>query len=179
MEKERYPGEQVGLRLFLDGLRPVVEQQLGKSTLLHHQIRKALRTGQLVDLRRARQMFNLLPRDQKREISAAIVAAADAPRVQAAKPAPDSVGPWVAFETDAQPHPTLPPAIRLDQRREASDSAVRVLVRPGTLPSVTAHTLRRIADTIEQDRRLLSKRFWLGPVAADGENVENGQSDGR
>ena len=177
MEKERYPGEQVGLRLFLDGLRPVVERQLGRSTLLHHQIRKALRTGQLVDLRRARQMFNMLPRDQKREISGAIVASADGPRLQ--RPAPAPVGPWVAFESDAQPHPSLPPVIRLDQRREASDSAVRVLVRPGTLPSITAHTLRRIADTIEQDRRLLSKRFWLGPVAVEGESKENGQSDGR
>ena len=43
MELERYPGEQVGLRLFLDGLRPVVEQQLGRGSLLHHQIRKCPR----------------------------------------------------------------------------------------------------------------------------------------
>ncbi len=39
-------------------------------------------------------------------------------------------------------------------------SAVRVLVSPGTLPQTAAAGLRRIADMIEGDRRLLSERHW-------------------
>ena len=39
-------------------------------------------------------------------------------------------------------------------------SAVQVLVSPGTLPASAAGELRRIADLIEGDRRLLSARYW-------------------
>jgi hypothetical protein len=34
------------------------------------------------------------------------------------------------------------------------------MVSPGTLPRVAADDLRRIADQIEGDRRLLSERYW-------------------
>jgi hypothetical protein len=35
-----------------------------------------------------------------------------------------------------------------------------VLVSPGTLPGSAAQALRRIAEWIERDRRLLSARHW-------------------
>lgn len=74
MERERYPGERGVLRLFLTELRPGVEHELGADSLLLHAIRKALRSGGLDELRRARRHFNALPRDQRQRLSAAVVA---------------------------------------------------------------------------------------------------------
>ena len=71
---ERYPGERQGLTLFLEELQPVVLQQLGRDSLLHHAIRKALRTGRLEALRHARALFNSLPRDDRQSLQAGIVA---------------------------------------------------------------------------------------------------------
>jgi hypothetical protein len=44
---------------------------------------------------------------------------------------------------------------------------LRVTIEPGTLPSVAADGLRRIATMIETDRRLLSPRFWDQDPASD------------
>ena len=55
------------------------------------------------------------------------------------------------------------PPVRVEYRHELAASPpapVRVTVEPGTLPSVAADTLRRMAAMIEADRRLLSSRFW-------------------
>ncbi|MDX6751495.1 hypothetical protein SH611_16940 [Geminicoccaceae bacterium 1502E] len=74
MERERYPGERSGLRLFLIELRPGVEHQLGADSLLLHAIRRALRIGGLAELRQARRLFNALPREQRQSLSLGVVA---------------------------------------------------------------------------------------------------------
>lgn len=160
MQRERYPGEAAGLRNFLAGLFPVVARELGSSSLLYHAIRRALQTGSLADLRRARQMFNLLPRDRRRALSGALIA--DGGDDPASGRCPRASGPWVVFEGAASGDPRTPPSVRLDHRGGGPAGELEVFVRPGTLPSVAARTLRRIAQLIERDRRLLSGRFWLG-----------------
>lgn len=159
MQRERYPGEAAGLRNFLAGLLPVVERELGRDSLLLHAVRRALKSGTLADLRRARQMFNLLPRERKQSVSSALVAAGKAPREQ---PRPPAHGPWISFDGGASGDPRLAPSIALGEPDRGPEHGLRVLVRPGTLPSVAAGTLRRIAQLIEGDRRLLSERFWFG-----------------
>jgi hypothetical protein len=74
MERERYPGERVGLRLFALDLLPVVERELGQEALVLHAIRRALRIGSLSEYRRVRRMFNLLPAATKQRLSIGIVA---------------------------------------------------------------------------------------------------------
>lgn len=177
MARERYPGERRGLGSFLEDLQPAVAQALGPDTLLHHAIRRALRSGDLEHLRHARTLFNNLPREQRRVLSATIVA-----RSGTAGPPKDEIleryarrptASFVTFElvpgsghkddTSIElSHELLPP------------SAVRVMVSPGTLPQTAADGLRRIAGMIEQDRRLLSERHWqdrtppAGPDQAEG-----------
>lgn len=159
MQRERYPGEATGLRSFLIGLQPIVARELGPDCLLLHAIRRALRTGSLADLRRARQMFNLLPREQKRRVSRGMVAAQRGPD----RPSVDGPpGPWVAFDGGASADRRVAPSIGLAEAGDGPARGLRVLIRPGTLPSVAAGTLRRIAELIEADRRLLSARFWRG-----------------
>lgn len=159
MQRERYPGEATGLRSFLIGLQPIVARELGPDCLLLHAIRRALRTGSLADLRRARQMFNLLPREHKRRLSSGMVAAGRAhDRSSSGEPS----GPWVSFDGAASADRRVSPAIGLAEAVDGPEHGLRVLIRPGTLPSVAAGTLRRIAELIEADRRLLSARFWLG-----------------
>ena len=74
MSKERYPGERRGLSIFLEELHPVVVERLGPDHLLHHAIRRAVRSADLDHLRHARTLFNHLPREQRRELSGAMVA---------------------------------------------------------------------------------------------------------
>ncbi len=159
MQRERYPGETAGLRNFLAGLLPVVERELGRDSLLLHAVRRALKTGSLADLRRARQMFNLLPRERRRAISAALVARGQ--KAGESDPAAGR-GPWIAFEGAASSDPRLRPTVGLCETGPGPEHGLRVLIRPGTLPSVAAGALRRIAYLIEGDRRLLSERFWFG-----------------
>lgn len=71
MEDERYPGETRGLRLFLEGLRPSIEAELGRDSLLYHRVRVALDRGDLAALRDARQMFNHQDSGLKRRLSLA------------------------------------------------------------------------------------------------------------
>ncbi len=160
MQRERYPGEAAGLRNFLAGLLPVAERELGPDSLLLHAIRRALKSGSLADLRRARRMFNLLPRDRKRAVSRGLLSGGRGSRD--ADPAAGR-GPWITFDGSACGQRGSPPRIGLgDGPGFASPDGLLVLVRPGTLPSVAAGTLRRIARLIEDDRRLLSDRFWFG-----------------
>lgn len=162
MVRERYPGEQRGLTLFLEELLPVVAAGLGTNHLLHHAIRRALRLGTLAPLRHARQLFNNLPREQKQHLSQGLIGASEsAPSTSDlleayAARAPE---PYVCFDATLGSGEALPPVVRL--RHELVDSAdVRVMVRPGTLPREAAEQLRMILSTIERDRRLLSQRFW-------------------
>lgn len=176
MRRERYPGEQRGLGSFVSELLPLVERELGPDSLLLHAVRRALCTGDLADLRRARQMFNLLPRERKRALSAGIVARSRS-RSTAARPQPDrgsllesysrrEPASFVCFEARESIGRPTPPAVGI-RHELLDDASLRVLVRPGTLPSAVADRLRRIADLIEKDRRLLSERFWRGAPCAD------------
>lgn len=181
MTQERYPGEQHGLGLFLEELQPVVIRELGRDSLLHHAIRRALATGRLAHLRHARGLFNTLSRELRQTLQAGIVATPEpAPRRERLL---DTYGrrepqPFIAIDSeigrDASPEP------QIGLRHELLDDvAVRVLIRPGSLPSGVAGRLREIADLIDHDRRLLSARFWraarMRVVTGEGrDNVENG-----
>lgn len=159
MPNERYPGEQQGLRLFLEALLPVVDE-LDEAGLLHHAVRRALRSGDLDRLRHARQIFNHLPRAQRQALSAAMLQErrpALAPQADAGEPALPAA-PMITFEAAEDGG-----GVTLGLRQEAEPSAaVRVSIHPGTLPSAAAERLRRIAAIIEADRRLLSARYWHG-----------------
>jgi hypothetical protein len=185
MTRERYPGERRGLGSFLEDLQPAVARQLGEDALLHHAIRRALRSGDLDHLRHARTLFNHLPREQRRELSSAIVAGADA-----AAPARDELleryarRPTAAFVT----FEVVPGSGERDDTSVAlahellPSAAVRVMVSPGTLPQTAADGLRRIAGMIERDRRLLSERHWReqgGGTAAMAGDLEQAENDHR
>jgi hypothetical protein len=160
MHEERYPGERRGLSLFLESLQPVVGRELGRDSMLHHCIRRALRSMTLQQLRHARQMFNNLPRELRTSLSRGLVSASAPPRGELLEAySQREPAPFVCFESEtgsAEPTPTT-----VGIRHELLESSeVRVLVRPGTLPSSAASSLREIADMIEGDRRLLSDRYW-------------------
>ena len=163
MEQERYPGERRGLGLFLDDLESVVEQELGQNSLLYHAILSARKSGTLRALRHARRLFNALPRHQRQSLSAGIIAAPEAAPERGSllegygKRDPQPV---VCFEAKSVgprgcDHQT-------ELRHELLEDAypVRVMIKPGTLPSAAANCLRELAQIIEQDRRLLSGRYW-------------------
>jgi hypothetical protein len=164
MATERYPGERRGLSLFLEDLLPAVEGVYGRPSLLFHAIRRALATGDLDHLRHARAIFNHLPREHRQLLAGAVVAGN---RGVPEPPAHELLeaysqrapAPFVSFEAGrpndvlasvSLTHELLPP------------SPVRVMVSPGTLPRTAADSLRRIAGMIEEDRRLLSHRYWCG-----------------
>ena len=162
MASERYPGERRGLQLFLRDLAPAVEAQCGPESLLMQAIRRALRSSDLERLRHARQIFNHLPRDRRQRLSASLV--------RRERPEP-SRGDLLASYSRRDPAPVIcfearqPGArrggVKVDLRHELLDTAdLTVLVRPGTLPTAAADELRRIAAMIDNDRRLLSDRFW-------------------
>jgi hypothetical protein len=183
---ERYPGERQGLGLFLEELQPVVALQLGRGSLLHHAIKKALKTGRLDALRHARALFNSLPRDDRQTLQAGIVASPEpAPKRQRLL---DDYGkrqpqPFVTIDCEAGPGADPTPHIAL-RHELLDDVALRVLIRPGSLPSGIAGRLRELADLIDHDRRLLSARYWRaarieivtdGGPAGDGRgNAESG-----
>ena len=163
MASERYPGERRGLGLFLEDLREAAVQVCGPDALLVHAIRRALRSHDLHHLRHARTLFNHLPREQRLLLSAACVVRGSEPaprkhelleRYSAREPAP-----FVAFESTGEPTPERAAVVRLTHELLPA-GAVQVLVSPGTLPASAAGELRRIADLIEGDRRLLSARYW-------------------
>jgi hypothetical protein len=73
MVEERYPGECRVLRLFLTELEPVALRGLGADSMLYHSIRRALSSNALAEMRRARRLFNVLPRDLKQRLSDGLV----------------------------------------------------------------------------------------------------------
>jgi hypothetical protein len=180
MQRERYPGEQRGLTLFLAELQPVVELVLGEDHLLWHAVRRALQKGTLEALRHGRQVFNNQPREIKQLLSMGMVEEGR-PEAPSRDDLLDSYATrepeaFVSFDL-ASTGEGDEPVVRL--RHELVDiPAVRVMVRPGTLPSSAANKLRAIADLIERDRRLLSQRFWadrhLHVEPDDSESVERG-----
>lgn len=178
--RERYPGERQGLGLFLEELQPVVAAVMGTDSLLYHAIRKALASGRLAALRHARGLFNSLSREERQTLQAGILAHHEAPAKAA--PAADPYrrrqprpvvridcdvvdgGPWGARTT---PRVGLGHAV-------VDDVALRVLVRPGSLPSSVAARLREIADLLDRDRRLLSARYWRRAQVEDASGPEDG-----
>lgn len=174
--EERYPGEHRGLTLFLGDLLPVVERELGRDCLLAHCSRRALRRGALHDLRHARRMFNMLARDTRSALTKALVA--ETGPVPARHDLLETYSrreptPFVCFESHQEPQNARPTSVAI--RHELLESStVLVLVRPNTLPSAAARALREIADMIEDDRRLLSTRFWDRDEPAGRDNVELG-----
>jgi hypothetical protein len=163
MEAERYVGERRALRHFLQELRPLVVATLGADAVLRYRIDRALQSGDLAALRKAREIFHNQPEDLKRRLMRGIF---EAP---AARPSKSHLlerytqrepEPFVRF--DAYPAATSEDvglSVELDHEL-CDDVPVRVLVSPGTLPGSAAQALRRIAEWIERDRRLLSARHW-------------------
>lgn len=163
MEGERYVGERRALRHFLQELRPLVVGALGQDAVLCYRIDRALRSSDLAALRRAREMFHNQPEDLKRRLMRGIF------ETPAPKPTKNHL---LDRYSDQEPEPFVRfdayPAARSDDlglsveldHELADDVPVRVLVSPGILPGSAAEALRRIAQWIERDRRLLSARHW-------------------
>lgn len=176
MDEERYPGERRGLRLFLEELLPALQAADGRHMLLRHAIRRALASGALHHLRHARQLFNHLPRGERQALSTAMLGPRPrkAPRREEMLEDLSRCEPRraICFETPRAGQGR--PPVKVEIRHElAPPVPLRVTIEPGTLPSVAADNLRRIATMIETDRRLLSPRFW------DQEQGGDGQRDAR
>ena len=180
MIQERYEGEKRGLGLFLEELAPVVDRELGRTSMLHHAIRRALVGHELKLLRHARDLFNALPRSDRQALSAGIVSepepggdadqeTSDRVPVRRAVRAPLRI----CFSASEDRAATSEISVELRGDDEfgngsRTDSSVGVLVRPNTLPSSAARALREIADMIEADRRLLSERYWRSAPRSSG-----------
>lgn len=179
MARERYPGERRGLSIFLEDVQPVVIELLGTDHLLQHAIRRALRSGDLDHLRHARTLFNHLPRETRQQLSGAIVARSGTsapPRHELleryARRPPAS---FVSFEIVPGSGEKDDTTIGLSHELLPL-SAVRVLVSPGTLPQTAIDGLRRITGLIEEDRRILSERYWRKRApAAEPAPAETGE----
>ena len=78
MDGERYVGERRALRHFLQELRPLVIAALGEDAVLRYRIDRALQSGDLVALRKAREIFHNQPEDLKRRLMRGIFEAPDA-----------------------------------------------------------------------------------------------------
>ena len=175
MDGERYVGERRALRHFLQELRPLVVAALGADAVLRYRIDRALQSGDLAALRKAREIFHNQPENLKRRLMRGIF------EVPAAKPSKSHLlerytqrepEPFVRF--DAYPAATTEDiglSVELDHEL-CDDVPVRVLVSPGTLPGSAAQALRQIAAWIERDRRLLSARHWQG--VARGRDSDEG-----
>jgi hypothetical protein len=168
MDGERYVGERRALRHFLQELSPLVVAALGPDSVLRYRIERALQSGDLAALRKAREIFHNQPEDLKRRLMRGIFEApAQRPtksglleRYNLREPEP-----FVRF--DAYPAATaegIGLSVELDHEL-ADDVPVRVLISPGTLPRSAAEALRHIAAWVERDRRLLSPRHWESAVA--------------
>ena len=180
MARERYPGERRGLSLFLEDLRQAAgAASAARNSLLVHAIRRALRSGDLDHLRHARTIFNHLPRDQRRELSAACVARSRAGSPPAhellerySQRAPST---FVSFESTGERWPERP--ARVAHPRAATGQPSPGDGDPGTLPRSAAGDLRRIAAMIERDRRLLSEHYWRrGATSARPEPAQTPKS---
>lgn len=179
MEGERYVGERRALRHFLQELRPLVGTALGRDSVLGYRIDRALGSGDLAALRLARQIFHNQPETLKRRLMRGIF---EAP---AARPDRNHLleryherepEPFVRF--DAHPSARSDDAglsVGLDHEL-CNDVPVRVMIRPGTLPSSAVEALRQIASWIERDRRLLSSRHWEDTRRREAAEGSGGES---
>ncbi len=179
MVEERYPGERRGLTRFLSELEPVVALEMGEASLLLHAIRAALRTGSLARLRHARALFNHLPREVRRDLSEALLhqpPTVPERRTLLAEYARRPATAVIAFESGERDRSTPRPSLRHELGHSAE---IRVLLRPGTLPAAAAERLRRIADVIEKNRRMLSSRYWRQRELAFEDDADSREADCR
>jgi hypothetical protein len=176
MDEERYPGEARGLRLFLEELLPVVQAVGEPLQLLERVIRRAVAGNRLHHLRHARHLFNHLPRAERQALSSAMLQ----PHAAALTQREDLLDAMsrrepavtVCFELAREVDAKRP--LRVELRHELGEPLpVRVSIQPGTLPSVAANALRRVAAMIEADRRLLSSRYWQGAREESDEHCES------
>ncbi|WGF87320.1 hypothetical protein [Marinivivus vitaminiproducens] len=164
MAEERYPGEQRALTLFLRDLCIVIQDEIGRDSILFRRIERGLARGDLHALREGRTAFLNQPEALRQSLVQAMLAKAAPPRPSRAEllgryrdAEPAS---FVRFEADRLGDRSGP-RIQADLTHELlPERPVTVLVDPGTLPSSAANALRAIADRIEADRRLLSERHW-------------------
>lgn len=150
---ERYPGERRGLRLFLEGIIGAINDQIGPDSLLYRRVRRALDRGDLASLRDARQMFNHQDIHLKRCLSLASGTAqsASADGVKLARTS-------ILVEDEAGDGERLHLRLVSNTPPTFDQDRLAVHVPDSSLPSDVARRLRRIADAVERDRRLLSVR---------------------
>lgn len=161
-EEERYDGERRGLSLFLSELQPLVVDQLGPNHILVSAIDRALASECLSHLRHAKHLFNRLARQDRQNLSQGIVAnPGQEPDHSDIIQRYRENEPATFVSISSTEDETAPGPWRFELAHELLDApAIRVLIKPGTLPSTAAKCLRDIADRLERDRRLLSKRHW-------------------
>lgn len=172
MASEDFTGERQGLVTFLEELQPALAQFVGRDSLLHHALRRALASGDLGHLRHVRALLNHLPREQRQGLAATALA-----RPSTTTPLRHELlarygrrppAGFVSFELAAGSGKGQGDDTTVGFTHELlPHSDLRVLVSPGTLPQTAAEGLRRIAAMIEQDRRLLSQRHWDHNRATD------------
>ncbi len=163
-EEERYPGERRVLALFLRDLQPAVARELGQRSLLYGAIQRALREPRLRYLRHARALFNHLPRPVRRRLSQHLLARRDRSEPEESAPRPTDAPLRVRFEAQERQDGLAVRGLEPEQESDAPD--IRVLIRADVLPGAAARRLRELAEWLEQDRRLLSRRFWLDNTTA-------------
>jgi len=179
MAGERYVGERRALRHFLEELRPLVSAALGDDSVMGYRIDRALQSGDLPALRRAREVFHNQPDALKRSLMRGIF---EGPAAPAKGRVPERYAlqepePFVRF--DAYPAANaedLGLSVALDHEL-GDDVPLRVMVSPGTLPSSAAQALREIANWIERDRRLLSSRHWRGATGQAADQLAHDRPD--
>jgi hypothetical protein len=175
MDGERYVGERRALRHFLQELSPLVVAALGPDSVLRYRIDRALHSGDLAALRKAREIFHNQPEELKRRLMRGIF------ETPVQRPTKSGLlerytlrepEPFVRFDAyPAASSEEIGLSVELDHEL-AEDVPVRVLISPGTLPRSAAEALRHIAAWIERDRRLLSTRHWEGAVARDEDMLD-------
>lgn len=181
MSNERYVGERRALWHFLSELQPLVAASLGDDALLSHRLARALKAGDLENLRNARRIFHNQPDDLKRKMMRGIfegtATGAEIPSPLSDEPVardgtvkPDMA--TIRFDAFPAAHgEDVTLSVELDQDHP-SDVPVRVMIKAGTLPSTGAETLRQIADWIEHDRRMLSTQHWARDDKHGGQTDE-------
>lgn len=172
MSKERYVGERRALWHFLSELKPLIIASLGDDALLRYRIERALKSGELDQLRNARRMFHHLPDALKRRLMRGIfegtslgVSPSTVPSSSTGTLLPADIGsPEKAIRFSALPAARVEDiALSADLENESAnvDAPIQVTIKPGTLPKSAADALRQVADWIEHDRRLLSNQHWI------------------
>lgn len=134
----------------------------GQNSLLYHRLLRAYHAAEQEQMHDALRLYRLQPEDARGLICAAMPPAeheeTTPPRVNGRRGHdPKADGHYLAFDVDGEGENAV---VRRTRLGVEPDRALRVLIRPGTLPSTAARSLRRIAERIERDRTVLSERTW-------------------